>query len=415
MTSSSAGRASPSRKRGLGWPLAAAVCLVVSIAVWVVSTDRVPTTTGTGERRSVLHRLSADSLFDSSIHPDPAVSEIASISAAYFLASGGVVIVSRYDMQFVELSSGRSRTVGGRGQGPGELQIIMGTVRTADGIAVWDMLSRQISLFSGKGDFIRSRSYNPLNFRNMMANPVAIQSDGAILFRDQEDTRASGLGRTWDPVRYVRVRPGEAEVVLEYEGEEQFYHRSGPDVIEPYDVVFGHTTLEGHADDRLVVASTVRDSIDILDLAGQLAFRIPLPERIAASASQLEAGLALVTEKRNRLAANAVRALRREGVNAEFGPAVNVPSNDRAPAIDRLFTDADGRLWIRHYHFPDQDSVRWQVWSIDEVPQLEFELLVGSGDELRDAQGDRLLLRREDDLGVARVVIRETRSPTQPQ
>lgn len=388
----------------------------MAIVVWVVSPDTVPTTTRTADGHSIL-RLSADSLFDSSVHPDPAVSEIESIGAAYFLASGDVVIVSRYDMQFVELGSSRSRTVGRRGSGPGEFQIVMGTLRTAEGVAVWDMLSRNVALFSGAGDFVRSLFYNPLVFKNTLANPVAIQSDGTILFRDQEDTRASGLGRTWDPVRYVKVRPdGEAEVVLEYEGEEQFYHRSGPEVIEPYDVVFGHTTLEGYSDDRLLVASTARDSIDVLDLAGQVVFRIPLPDRIAASALQLEAARALIVEKRNRLAANAARALGREGEHADFGPAVNVPSNDRAPAIDRLFTDADGRLWIRHYHFPDQDSVRWQVWSIDEVPQLEFELQVGSGDQLRDARGDRLLVRREDELGVARILIYEMRFPTpQPQ
>lgn len=389
----------------------------MAIFVWVVSPDTVPTTAGAADQgHSVLHRLSADSLFDSSVHPDAAVSEIESIGAAYFLASGDVVIVSRYDMQFVEPSSGRSRTVGGRGSGPGESQIVMGTLRTADGVAVWDMLSRRLSLFSAAGDFIRSLAYNPLVFENTLANPVAIQSDGTILFRDQEDTRASGLGRTWDPVRYVRVRPdGAAEVVLEYEGEEQFYYRSGPEAIEPYDVVFGHTTLEGHSDNRLLVASTARDSIDVLDFAGQVVFRIPLPERMAASASQLEAARALIVEKRNRLVANAARALRREGEHADFGPAVNVPSNDRAPAIDRLFTDADGRLWIRRYHFPDQDSVRWQVWSIEEVPQLEFELQVGSGDRLRDAQGDRLLVRREDELGVARILIYEMRLPPQPR
>jgi len=398
----------------LGWLLAVSGCLVAAIVLWVVRPDTVPTTTKAVENRdhSILYRLSEDSLFDSSVHPDPTVSEIGSISAAYFLASGDVVMVSRYDMQFVELSSDRSRSVGGRGSGPGEFQIVMGTLRTSDGVAVWDMLSRKVSLFSAAGDVRRSLFYNPLVFKNTLANPVAIQSDGTMLFRDQEDTRATGLGRTWDPVRYVRVRPdGEAEVVLEYEGEEQVYHRSGPETIEPYDVVFGHTTLEGYSDNRLLVASTVRDSIDVLDPAGQVVFRIPLPDRIAASALQSEMARASIVEKRERLVANAARALRREGEQADFGPAVNPPSNDRAPAIDRLFTDADGRLWIRHYHFPDQDSVRWDVWSIDEVPRLEFGLQVGSGDQFRDAQGNRLLVRREDELGVARILVYEMRSP----
>lgn len=406
------GPASPSRGLGLGWLLAAAVFLLVPIVVWVALPDEAPTATGTGEPVGILHRMSEDWDFDSSLHPDPEVSQISWINAGYFLSGGDVAIVGRYDMQFVARGSENARTVGGRGSGPGEFQIIAGTLRAGDGIAVWDMLSRRIALFSGDGDFIRSLLYNPQSFRNVLANPVAIQSDGTIVFRDQEDTRMSGLGRTWDPVRYMKVRPdGEAEFIVEYEGEEQFYHRSGPEVIEPYDVVFGHRTLEGYADGRLVVASTVRDSIDILDLATQRVLRIPLPERIAASPSQVKSARTLIVEKRNQFVARAAQALRREGERPDFGPAADIPINDRAPAIDRLFTDADGRLWTRRYHFPDQDSVQWQVWNVEKPPRLVFVVQAGSNDQLLDAQGDRVLVRREDELGVARVVIHRIASP----
>ena len=61
--------------------------------------------------------------------------------------------------------------------------------------------------------------------------------------------------------------------------------------------------------------------------------------------------------------------------------------------------DFDGRLWVRDYRLPDQDSVTWRVWDIDRQ-ELLFTARMGGEDRLLDARGDVVLLRRLDEFDV---------------
>lgn len=71
-------------------------------------------------------------------------------------------------------------------------------------------------------------------------------------------------------------------------------------------------------------------------------------------------------------------------------------------------TDYDGRLWVRDYRLPDQDSVTWQVWDIDsDEPEVLFTARMDGEDTLLDARGDLVLLRRTDELDLPRAVVRQ--------
>ena len=80
------------------------------------------------------------------------------------------------------------------------------------------------------------------------------------------------------------------------------------------------------------------------------------------------------------------------------------PVNKLAPPIDLLFVDFDERLWVRDYHFTDQDSVTWRVWDMERFTPL-FQVKLAADEELLDARGDVVLLRREDELDVPRAVV----------
>jgi len=95
----------------------------------------------------------------------------------------------------------------------------------------------------------------------------------------------------------------------------------------------------------------------------------------------------------------ALANMRDEGLNYE-----NWPANDLAPPIDRLFFDFDERLWVRDYHFAAQDSVTWRVWDMERFT-LAFQVKLAADEELLDARGDIVLLRREDELDVPRAVV----------
>ena len=82
----------------------------------------------------------------------------------------------------------------------------------------------------------------------------------------------------------------------------------------------------------------------------------------------------------------------------------NWPVNELAPPIDQLFVDFDERLWVRDYHFADTDSVTWRVWDMERFTPL-FQVRLTVDEELLDATGDVVLLRREDELDVPRAVV----------
>lgn len=86
------------------------------------------------------------------------------------------------------------------------------------------------------------------------------------------------------------------------------------------------------------------------------------------------------------------------------------PINEVAPAIDALLADFHGRLWVRDYRLPDQDSVTWRVWNIDRQELLLTARMDGE-DTLLDARGDLVLLRRLDEFDVPRAVITGLRAP----
>lgn len=84
------------------------------------------------------------------------------------------------------------------------------------------------------------------------------------------------------------------------------------------------------------------------------------------------------------------------------------PVNELAPPIDSLLIDFDERLWVRDYHFTDQDSVTWRVWDMERATAL-FRVRLGADERLLDARRDVVLLRRTDEFDVPRAVVSRIR------
>ncbi len=351
-------------------------------------------------------RLGGESIFDSARDLDPAATGLIAANAGFFLRDNHLVIVDRTEMVFVDPASGDIRTVGGKGSGPGEFNHILGAMRAADGVAAWDLLSQRISFFSSHGEFLRSQRYDPLSFRHMMANPVAVHPDGDILFRDGGTSGDGISGRTWNPARYEALgADGQLRTVAAAKGDELFYRTLPGGGVESERVVFGHRTLDGAAGDVLVVAPTDATAIQVMDWSGRVRSSLPMPEAVKAAPHQIRMARDSIAAARTRRFALAAAKLGPSPGFPEPEAIPNLPANEVAPAIDRLFVDFDERLWVREYRFPEQESVTWQVWDIDRSRRL-FTVQTDGDAKLLDAKGEMVLIRREDAFDVPRIITR---------
>ena len=357
-------------------------------------------------------RPSNESTFDSSEHPD--LSELLNVVAGFFLPDTGLALVERGEIHMVDLSSGRTRVVGRKGEGPQEFGHIGRATRTPQGILVWDVPRRRVVIIAHGGEFLRSEGYAQVPLQDFMdAYPVAVHPDGRIVYRDGIYRRTRDYdGRTWNPATYVAMQDeGELQIVARAKGNEVYYgaKRSGS-------VVFGHRTFEAATEDRLIIAETDRGAIAVLDWSGGEVAQIPMPAGVRLSAAQEMGRQVLVStwerfeELLKRAAASGeVPYTPEDQVGASHPDLKDWPINEVAPAIDTLLTDFDGRLWARDYRLPDQDSVTWRVWDIDRA-QLLFTARMDGEDVLLDARGDLVLLRRVDEFDVPRAVISQLRA-----
>lgn len=328
------------------------------------------------------------------------------IVGGFFLPDSGIVLVERTKVYFVDMASGETRVFGREGGGPHEFRRIHRALRSPQGIALQDNYRLRVVFLDNSGEFLGDMRYHTVPFKGsaMLAPPVAVHPDGRIVFGDKEGkNRRSYRGRTWDAVQYLAVDSlGEVEVVAHAKGSEHYYEakRSGS-------VIFGHSTLMAASSDRVAIAETDREVIRVFGWDGSEVGRIPMPSAKRPSKDQLRA----VREYRANSPSRSARRLSRVWTAEQMArfsteplDMDNWPVNELAPPIDQLFVDFDERLWVREYHFTDLDSVTWRVWDMERFTPL-FQVKLAVNEELLDARGDVVLLRRMDELDVPQAVV----------
>ena len=333
------------------------------------------------------------------------------IGGGFFLPDSGIVLVERTEVYFVDMASGETRVFGREGGGPLEFRRIQRALRSPQGIALRDRYRLRVVFLDNSGEYVGDLRYNTVPFKGgvMDALPVAVHRDGRIVFRDREDKDfGSYQGRTWDAIEYLAVdSAGAVEVVFQAKGSEYYYEPKSSG-----SVFFGHSTLMAASSDRVAIAETDQEAIRVFAWDGGEVGRIPMPPAVRPSRDQVRAvreyraGAPSRTLERLSRAPTEVPVMVQEQLAdlRDFLDYENWPVNDLAPPIDQLFVDFDERLWVRDYHFTDQDSVTWRVWDMERFTPL-FQVKLAVDEEMLDARGEVILLRREDELDVPRAVV----------
>ncbi len=355
-------------------------------------------------------QLSTTPLFDSGEHPSESVSVLGNLSRAIFLSEARIVLLDARSLLFIDPWTGELWTAGGQGGGPGEFAGTAGELVLFPGkdqLTVWDFNNDfRLTVFSHSGDVLGTRrvSLSPLDFHHPMAiaRVWGMFPDGSLAVLDGGppiDGGGRDLGRP--PGYVVELSPeGDMRTIVEFRGQ------------ETGDVLFAHDTYVRIQGERIVVADTESEHVEILDRSGTIVSRIPMPgERVRVSDEILETARA---DAHARSIQTHERGLE---IYAELGLSTRgieyrertYRHNEVAPPINAVRLDRDGRLWVRHYALPGDDVERWTV---RDGEREAFSVELPAGETWMDARDNLVLIRIRNSLGVDRVVMREMVLPS---
>lgn len=263
-------------------------------------------------------------------------------------------------VRFYDATGRMTGSAGRKGQGPGELQQLMGT-RTIRGDTLFVTDNGEVELFTSDGKFAGQGASEARNLRFIF--PTVTFSDGSYLGVKYDDgVPPAGRARRRNPVVRVSRDGAAVDTIGALESAEEIF-----DGRLPFGraVAFSQRSLLAGDDGRFFVASPSQPEIVQFDLTGKAIRRIRFPERKAA------------------VGAEAIRALREWYLSAPGENGQPLPPAMRArreqslertvyadafPPFGQLLVDRSRNLWVQRfdYHsaFLTPGPVRTQTMSV---------------------------------------------------
>lgn len=284
------------------------------------------------------------------------------ISTARLLEGGGIAVVelSANEIRLFNAEGRHLRSVGRRGRGPGEFQVISGLFpRSGDSLVAYDQIERRATIFPlADGDARVVRSQAVPGARGSFSAFGAF-SDGRLLLYNPGSGFRPDLqpGLQWVTSEVVALDPtdGSARTIVRLPSRQQFVLPGGDTkVVAPL-----HGAIHAVANDGFYWGTSDRYEMRFYDTTGTLRriLRRPLEPRPVTPA-MIETWIAVNLETvRKREGEAAVAKYKQSYEEGPFG--------DRVPLFDRAFVDGEGRLWVGLSEWPKSQAAprRWSIFA----------------------------------------------------
>jgi hypothetical protein len=279
------------------------------------------------------------------------------VVGAASLDDGHIVIANSgtSELRFFNERGIHVRSVGSRGGGPGEFELMWTIARyRGDSLAVYDRRLARISVFDSQGNFarvFRLRSDYPTAVLGLLAN-------GEVLAAVENAGEESSNGVRRSLAEYTRFSPdGEPVRSLGrfFEGEMFMMARGG--VTGASQLAYGKQGLAAVRGDRFYYGSTERYEIMVYDTVG-----VPL------QVIRRDLEPAPVTGTEMQAYKDAVTANRRDRTRLQglLDMIDAMPVPETMPVFEAMMVDAEGNLWVRDYRRLDGDvPPHWAVFNPD--------------------------------------------------
>lgn len=295
----------------------------------------------------------------------------------------------------------------GRGEGPGELQWVVGaTVTPQDSVVLYDARNRRLNWFGPEGSFSRS-------VRAELEGTVKLIPFQGTRLLIAEERPTFNFGRDeYNPTRdslLIMVAGSVAQrmdTLMRRPGREALtwvgLTDGKPTATRQMGQPFGHPTLVGVTSDEIVIVEAGRVELTFFDQSGEA---VRLARRTDVNAPVISGAL------RDKFVTNAVQEARTQG--RPEGPAKvwaeglleMVSEDQRVSPFDRMLTDpVSSRIWIRDYLFA-WDANKAQRWTVyDSIGRVLALVTTPPGLDVMHVSPSHVVGVERDGMGVEYVV-----------
>lgn len=321
------------------------------------------------------------------------------VSQAFRLDDGTIVVADRLAsrISLFDPTGVFVRSLGGRGEGPGEFQILQYVWARGDTIWASDSMLSRISVFDRGGDVLETIPVEVAPGTGY-ATPQTQFADGAILVSNAPSDRARPgtgdviEGGVWTLSRYSHAGRF-MNAISGLRGSSRWEHGIqglSPGVYLPFSV--GIPAYSAGAD-HIYAGRGIEADIGRWSHDGTLSrvIRWAAPERPVSD------------QDRRRFREASAVAPRYVEPTAWARYLREVPFPDRIPVYRRLIVDAERNLWAERYRAPWEDQPSWYVF--DEQGVWLGEVATPPGLHVFEIGTDYVLGRYRDEFDVQSVVM----------
>ena len=310
--------------------------------------------------------------------------------------STGAVVVANMGTSQVRVydRSGRlARSIGRKGQGPGEFQFLqeVGVIR-GDTVVTYDVGLGRITIFTPAGKVARTVQVQPLG-NGVLPQAVGFTDDGRMLAHT-DFARVFSAGEHRDTLTYVLydVKGSPVDTLGRYPGPEEF-HLVGNGSAVRRDVPFGRNSFAAVAGGRIAIGSNDAYRFDIFNSSAK---------RVVTH-SESRSAVKTTKEHRAQLDRDYL-----EGMPASFRDGVakrvhEFPSRETYPYYEGLLASADGAVWTAELMRPGAKTRLWTVRKPDGSPPREIR--VPASVQLLAVGPDYALGREKDEAGIESILV----------
>jgi hypothetical protein len=299
------------------------------------------------------------------------------ISAAEVLSDGTIVAADNQALQirFFSPTGEHIRSLGRRGDGPGEYQQIFAIDRfAADSLSILDTFLSRVTVLSADGEVIRVVPLRPPQVRGADDQAVGLPgmrpahpeaNGGWLAVAQPANVPPTGLrppALATLPILVIRYDDAGQirDTTVITDGVQVIFATANRDELPPgatsgYQVMLPAASLRTYIvlrTDQVHIADSRKFEIRTFKTDGQLVRKVRYP-RLNVSFEQEE-----LTRRRDRALAAAQTAVRRELVMAMLDEAYR-PEN--RPTLSDLQADGAENLWVREWGREPNASTRWLV------------------------------------------------------
>lgn len=290
------------------------------------------------------------------------------------------------------------RSIGRRGEGPGEFQYLVPLARAGDTVFIADLSQNRLSVIEPTAGFMRLRSFATLNRR---AEPLARLSNGALLARliNSSTARTQKHGVFRDSVEVVLIPPNDPlrfVAIGTYPGNSILnINPTNKPQADAFGIFpFGANWRFSVIGNSILIGSTNSSQLLMLDESGKVVREIQLDlKRKTLDHAKFVAA-------RNELSATLTDHVSISQITERYALR-HRPEYE--PMYDRLMTSRDSLLWVEHFRYKHSDSTVFSVFS--RTGRKLADVIVPPKLQLFEVGYDYVIGVRKDDGGVETVVM----------